>query len=92
MAAQTSRNNSLIPQASVAPLRDSFLSEEQLARELPNCNVRKLRNWRRLRTGPKWLRVGRAVIYLRASVEAWMRENEIAISREQRPLARRSAR
>jgi hypothetical protein len=76
--------------AQTSPLHDSFLSEEQLARELPNCNVRKLRNWRRLRTGPKWLRVGRAVIYLRSSVESWLHENEIAISREQQPKRRRA--
>jgi hypothetical protein len=74
------------------PLRESYFTEKELADQLPKGNVRKLRGWRSLRIGPKWFRVGREVCYLRSSVEEWMRENEIAISREQRPISRRSAR
>ena len=83
-AAQTPTTNS--------PLRESYFTEKELADQLPKCNVRKLRGWRSLRIGPKWFRVGREVCYLRSSVEEWMRKDEIAISRERRPVSRRSAR
>jgi hypothetical protein len=66
------------------PLHHSYLTEKQLAAELPKCTVRKLRRWRDLRIGPRWLRVGREVIYLRSSVDEWLHENEIAVAREQR--------
>ncbi len=71
--------------AQITPsLRDSILTESELAKELPKCSVRKLRAWRNLRIGPRWLRVGREVVYMRSSVLEWMRENEIAVAREQR--------
>jgi hypothetical protein len=72
------------------PLRDTYLTEKQLARQLPKCTVRKLRTWRNLRIGPKWLKIGREVVYLRSSVEEWMHTNELVVSRDQRPLRRRS--
>ncbi len=44
------------PTPAVAPtnpsLRDTYLTEKQLARHLPKCTVRKLRTWRNLRIGP----------------------------------------
>ena len=80
------------PSKPETPLRDTYFTEKELADQLPKGSVRKLRGWRSLRIGPKWFRVGREVCYLRSSVEEWMRENEIAISREQRPPSRRSAR
>ena len=81
------------PTTVVAPtappsLRDSYWTEKQLARELPNCSIRKLRSWRRLRLGPKWLKVGREVVYRRESVEEWMRTNELVVSREHRESRR----
>src|ERR1017187_4938718 len=61
------------------PLRETFLTEEQLANELPKCNVRKLRDWRNLRIGPPWLKLGREVVYLRTSVDEWMRARELGV-------------
>jgi hypothetical protein len=76
------------------PLRDTYLTDQQLAMELPKCTVRMLRTWRNLRVGPPWLKVGRQIVYLRASVERWLQKNELVISREQRSAraARRRAR
>ena len=70
------------------PLRWMFFTEAELAQQLPRCNVRKLRTWRRLRVGPPWLLLGRETIYLRASVEKWMAANE-GVVRKQRPRTRR---
>jgi hypothetical protein len=72
-----------------SPLRDSYFTEAKLAKELPKCTVRKLRTWRRLRLGPKWLKIGREVVYLRESVEEWMRANELIVTREHRQSRRR---
>jgi hypothetical protein len=74
------------------PLHDTYLTERQLAEELPDGSVRKLRRWRSLRLGPKWLRIGRAVVYLRSSVDEWLRSSELMIERKQRPPARRRSR
>lgn len=82
------------PTPAVAPtnqsLRDTYLTEKQLAKELPKCTVRKLRTWRNLRVGPPWLKVGREVVYLKSSVEEWLRANQLVVPRDQRPLRRRS--
>jgi hypothetical protein len=82
------------PTPVVAPtipsLRESYLTETQLAKQLPKCTVRKLRTWRNLRIGPPWLKVGREVVYLRSSVDEWMRANQLVVPRDQRPLRRRS--
>ncbi|SRR6266851_4258031 len=43
-----------------------------------NGSVRKLRTWRNLRIGQPWLKIGRQVVYLKSSVEEWLRKNEVA--------------
>lgn len=70
------------------PLRDTILTEKELANALPKCTVRKLRTWRNLRLGPPWLKIGREVVYLRASVEHWMQTNELNLDRDERPVRR----
>ena len=65
-------------------LRDTYYTENQLAKELPRCSVRKLRTWRNLRIGPPWTKIGREVVYLRDEAEQWMREKQILISRARR--------
>jgi hypothetical protein len=71
-------------------LRDTYLTEKQLAKELPKCTVRKLRTWRSLRVGPPWLKVGRETVYLRSSVDGWMeREAALTLDREHRRARRR---
>ena len=63
-------------------LRSTFYTQQQLCKELPGVTMRKLAYWRSLRIGPKWARIGREIIYLRESVAAWLRANEITIERE----------
>ena len=69
----------------IPTIRDTYLTERELANQLPKGSVRKLRAWRALRIGPKWLRVGREVVYLKSSVESWLLANEIAVERERHP-------
>jgi hypothetical protein len=84
-------SRAIAPITPAPSLRDSYLTERQLAKELPKGTVRKLRDWRRLRIGPPWLKVGREVVYLRESVEEWLRANELVVTREHRQ-SRRGAR
>ena len=72
----------------IPTIRDTYLTERELANQLPKGSVRKLRAWRALRIGPKWLRVGREVVYLKSSVESWLLANEIAVERERHPRRR----
>ena len=88
-APQSASYSETPPSIGKQSLRDSYLTEQELADQLPRGNVRKLRAWRNLRTGPKWLKIGREVVYLRSDVDAWMRrEAELTLDREQRPFRR----
>jgi hypothetical protein len=62
-------------------LQDSYWTEEQFAAQLPKGSVRKLREWRRMRIGPPWVKIGREVVYLRRSALLWMEENQVTVSR-----------
>ena len=52
-----------------------FLTQEEAAAELKVCE-RTLDRWRRLDEGPPITKLGRRVIYRRASLQAWLRERE----------------
>jgi hypothetical protein len=62
----------------VPPLFLQFLTKEELAAELGR-NTRTLDRWSALGTGPPRTRVGRHVLYRRASVQSWL------IAQEQSP-------
>ena len=57
-----------------------YLSEDELIEELAKAGVKSsrtsLRRWRRLRTGPPWVRVSRQVLYPREGVTSWLRSLE----------------
>ena len=72
------------------PLHSIYMTEKQFAKELPKGSVRKLREWRRMRIGPPWLKIGREVVYLRSSAEIWMRENQVTVRESKRGSARRA--
>jgi hypothetical protein len=54
-----------------APILSEFLTKEELAAELQR-NPRTLDRWAALRIGPPRTRVGRKVLYRRASVQKWL--------------------
>ena len=59
------------------PLLSDYLTEDQAARELGVC-TKTLRRWHALGTGPAITRLGRRVLYRRATVAAWLASRERA--------------
>jgi hypothetical protein len=57
------------------PILAEFFTPEALAGEL-NRNKRTLDRWHALGIGPARTRVGRRVLYRRASVQKWLLEQE----------------
>ena len=57
------------------PILSQFLTKEELASELRR-NPRTLDRWSALGTGPPRTRVGRKVLYRRASVQKWLAAQE----------------
>jgi Helix-turn-helix domain len=63
---------------------DDYLSETDLAEEL-GVTVRTLQGWRQRRIGPAWTRIGgKAVIYPRIGIPAWLKANEQQPIRERK--------
>jgi hypothetical protein len=50
---------------------DGYMTEEELAEEIGR-GVRTLARWRALGEGPKFVRIGRQLLYRRESVRAWI--------------------
>ena len=61
--------------SSSEPILSEFLPKEELAAELRR-NPRTLDRWDALGVGPPRTRVGRQVLYRRASVERWLAAQE----------------
>ena len=51
-------------------MTERLLTQQQLADEL-QVSVRTLERWRQEGTGPAFIRVGRALRYRRADIDAW---------------------
>jgi hypothetical protein len=64
------------------PLLSEFLTKEKLAAELRR-NVRTLDRWHALGIGPPRTRIGRTVLYRRASLQNWLVAQEQAYRRSQ---------
>ena len=56
---------------------DALLGEVQAARLL-NLSVRTLQAWRTKRSGPSFVRAGRAIRYRRRDLYAWMDANTVS--------------
>jgi excisionase family DNA binding protein len=52
-----------------------LLTEQETA-ALLRCSVPTLRRWRRLGTGPAFIKTGRKVLYRRTALDAWLSERE----------------
>lgn len=57
------------------PILSEFLTKEKLAAELRR-NPRTLDRWEALGSGPPRTRIGRQVLYRRASVKRWLAAQE----------------
>ena len=56
--------------------RETLLTEVQAAKVL-NLSMRTLQAWRTKRTGPSFVRAGRAIRYRRIDLDAWMAANTV---------------
>ncbi|WP_456707837.1 MULTISPECIES: helix-turn-helix transcriptional regulator [Bradyrhizobium] len=58
-----------------------FLTAEEVsARYRGEVTVGTLRNWRAMRTGPAYLKIGKAVLYPVGELDAWDRRNLVICS------------
>ena len=57
------------------PLLSEYFTQEEAASEL-KVTDRTLDRWQRLREGPPVTRLGRRILYRRASLQAWLRKRE----------------
>jgi hypothetical protein len=64
--------------SSLEPILSEFLTKEDLAAELRR-NPRTLDRWEVLGVGPPRTRVGRQVLYRRASVQKWLVAQEQSV-------------
>jgi transcriptional regulator with XRE-family HTH domain len=65
------------------------MSESELARRA-NVSIAVLRKWRRDRSGPRYLKLGRLIRYLARDVDMWLEEHAVdGGSRGLAPGARR---
>lgn len=63
-------------------LEDDLLTDEDVvARYRGRITLGTLRNWRALKIGPPYVKVGKAVLYSRAALQAWDRRNTVSCSK-----------
>jgi hypothetical protein len=63
-------------------IEDDLLTDEDVvARYRGRIALGTLRNWRALKIGPPYIKVGKAVLYSRASLQAWDKRNTVACSK-----------
>lgn len=52
-----------------------LMTEEQIA-AVAGVDTKTVKNWRTMRAGPPFTKLGKAVLYRRESVLKWLAENE----------------
>jgi hypothetical protein len=63
-----------------------FLTPEEVsARYRDEVTVGTLRNWRAMRTGPAYIKIGKAVLYPVDQLDAWDRRNLMICSASKEP-------
>jgi len=55
------------------PLDDELLTVEEVAERL-RISRKTLDSWRRIKTGPRWIPIGRRTVYSRRDVDEWLKE------------------
>jgi hypothetical protein len=59
---------------------DMLTDEEVVSRYKGRITLATLRNWRNLKIGPAYVKVGKAVLYRRCDLIAWDHKNRVACS------------
>lgn len=66
--------------------QQTFLTAEEVAeRYRGEVSVGTLRNWRAMRVGPAYVKIGKAVLYPVAELEEWDRKNLVSCRAAKRP-------
>lgn len=66
----------------VTALEDDLLTDDEVvARYKGRITLGTLRNWRALKIGPPYIKVGKAVLYSRAALQAWDKRNTVVCSK-----------
>ena len=61
---------------------DELLTDDEVvARYKGRITLGTLRNWRALKLGPPYLKVGKAVLYSRSALQAWDKRNTVNCSK-----------
>lgn len=61
---------------------DELLTDDEVvARYKGRITLGTLRNWRALKLGPPYVKVGKAVLYSRAALQAWDKRNTVNCSK-----------
>jgi predicted DNA-binding transcriptional regulator AlpA len=60
--------------------RMGVLTQEELA-EMMDVSVETLREWRRLKSGPDYIKAGKNVMYREADVQEWLKRNVVPVVR-----------
>ncbi len=56
-----------------------FLTPEEVAERYRGCiSVGTLRNWRAMRIGPAYIKIGKAVLYPHTELDAWDKKNTVS--------------
>jgi len=58
--------------------------EEVVARYRDELTLGTLRNWRAMRVGPDFIKIGKAVLYPQASLDAWDKQNLVSCNTQKR--------
>jgi hypothetical protein len=64
-----------------APDDDLLTDEDVVARYRGRITLGTLRNWRALKIGPPYIKVGKAVLYSRNALQAWDKRNTVTCSK-----------
>ncbi len=67
--------------ANAAPEDDLLTDEDVVARYRGRITLGTLRNWRALKIGPPYIKVGKAVLYSRTALQAWDKRNTVVCSK-----------
>jgi phage terminase Nu1 subunit (DNA packaging protein) len=70
------RMDTMMPDLGAETRKDlGLMTEEQIA-AVAGVDTKTVKNWRTMRFGPPFTKMGKAVLYRRESVLRWLAENE----------------
>ena len=82
MTAKVDTDRAMETTMSEVAFDDELLTDDEVvARYKGRITLGTLRNWRALKLGPPYLKVGKAVLYSRSALQAWDKRNTVNCSK-----------